>query len=66
MDLNGKTLLLMGGSAYAQSIKRYADRTGFRIVAVGNVPDAPYHKIADASYVISTQDVNAVEDIVKN
>ncbi len=65
MDLNGKTLLLMGGSAYAQSIKRYADRTGFRIVAVGNVPDAPYHKIADASYIISTQDVNAVEDIVK-
>ena len=65
MELKGKILLLMGGSAYASSIKKYAKEKEFQIVAVGNVADAPYHKIADKSYVVSTQDVDAIIEIVQ-
>ena len=65
MELKGKTLLLMGGSAYASSIKKYAKEKEFRIVAVGNVADAPYHKIADKAYTVSTQNVESIVKIVR-
>ena len=37
MQFTDKTLLLMGGGAYAAGIKAYKVKTGFRIVALGNV-----------------------------
>ena len=64
MDLKGKKLLLMGGSAYAQSIKKYSSEKGFSLVAVGNIPDTPHKRIADIVYDVDTQDIERVVEIV--
>lgn len=66
MILDNKTLLLMGGGAYANDIKRYKAQQGFRIVALGRDADTPISRIADAFYHIDTQDIDAVVDVVKN
>ncbi len=65
MDLKDKKLLLMGGGAYANDIKRYKEEQGFKIVALGRDANTPIAKIADVSYQIDTQDVDAVCDVVK-
>jgi biotin carboxylase len=65
MDLSNKTLLLMGGGAYAKGIKAYQDKMGFRIVAVGKDPSNPIARIADVSYVMDTQNVDGIVEIVK-
>ena len=55
----------MGGGAYAKGIKSYKDKMGFRIVAVGKDSNNPIARIADASYVMDTQNVDGIVDIVK-
>ena len=65
MELQGKKLLLMGGGAYANDIKRYKDEKGFKIVALGRDADTPIAKISDAFYQINTQDVDAVCEVVE-
>ncbi len=65
MDLQGKTLLLMGGGAYAAGIKKYKEEKGFRVVALGRDADTPIAKIADAFYHIDTQNVDAVCEVVE-
>lgn len=65
MNLQDKTLLLMGGGAYAAGIKKYRDEKGFRIVALGRDADTPIAKLADAFYQIDTQNVDAVCEVVK-
>lgn len=65
MDLNNKTLLLMGGGAYATGIKKYKDEKGFRVVALGRDAGTPIAKIADAFYQIDTQNVDAVCEVVE-
>ncbi len=65
MNLKEKTLLLMGGGAYAKDIKKYKDGKNFRIVALGRDDNTPIAKIADAFYQIDTQNVDAVCEVVK-
>ena len=65
MDLKNKTLLLMGGGAYVNGIKKYKDAKGFRLVALGRDADTPIAKISDAFDHIDTQDVDAVVEVVK-
>lgn len=65
MELKNKTLLLMGGGAYVNGIKKYKDAKGFRLVALGRDADTPIAKISDAFYHIDTQDVDAVVEVVK-
>ena len=55
----------MGGGAYAKGIKAYQDKMGFRIVAVGKDSNNPIARIADASYVMDTQNVDGIVEIVK-
>ena len=64
MELQGKTLLLMGGGAYVKGIERYKKEKGFRIVALGRDAGTPIAKIADVFYHIDTQDVDAVVEVV--
>ena len=49
MELNEKTLLLMGGGAYVKGIKKYKDEKGFRVVALGRDSNTPIAKIAEKS-----------------
>ncbi|MBO5939089.1 MAG: hypothetical protein J6Q82_06280 [Clostridia bacterium] len=65
MELKNKTLLLMGGGAYAKDIKKYKDEMGFRIVALGRDAGTPIAKISDSFYQIDTQNVDAVCEVVK-
>jgi len=64
MELNGKTLLLMGGGAYARDIKKYKEVKGFRIVALGRDADTPIARISDRFYHVDTQNVDAVVEVV--
>ncbi len=65
MELNSKTLLLMGGGAYAKGIEKYKKEKNFRVVALGRDADTPIAKISDAFYQIDTQDVDSVVEVVK-
>ena len=65
MNLANKTLLLMGGGAYAKDIKRYKDEKGFRIVALGRDAGTPIAKISDAFYQVDTQNIEGVAEIVR-
>ena len=65
MNLKDKKLLLMGGGAYANDIKRYKDKEGFKIVALGRDSGTPIAKISDAFYQIDTQNVDAVCEVVE-
>ena len=65
MELTGKTLLLMGGGAYAKGIEKYKKEKGFRVVALGRDADTPIARISDAFYQIDTQNVDAVVEVVK-
>lgn len=63
MELNGKKLLLMGGAAFSQDIRRYADEQGFKLIGVG--ADIKRLKtFCDETYQIDTQDVDALEKLV--
>ncbi len=65
MELKNKTLLLMGGGAYARDIQAYKEKMGFRIVALGRDTGTPIAKISDAFYQIDTQDVERVCEVVR-
>ena len=65
MELKNKTLLLMGGGAYAKDIQRYKEEKGFRIVALGRDSGTPIAKISDAFYQVDTQDVDRVCEVVR-
>lgn len=65
MTLTGKTLLLMGGGAYANDIERYKKEKNFRIVALGRDADTPISRISDAFYQVNTQDIDGVCEVVR-
>lgn len=63
MDLSGRKLLLMGGTAYLQSLKKYLLEKGFQMIGVGkNI--IPYKNICDRNYCVDTQDVDSVVKVV--
>ncbi len=64
MELKNKTLLLMGGGAYAKDIVKYKNEKGFRIVALGRDAGTPIAKISDAFYQVDTQDIDGVVAVV--
>ena len=64
MELKNKTLLLMGGGAYAKDIVKYKEEKGFRIVALGRDAGTPIAKISDAFYQVDTQDIDGVVAVV--
>lgn len=65
MELRDKTLLLMGGGAYAKDIEKYKKEQGFRIVALGRDADTPIARISDAFYQVDTQNVDGVVEVVE-
>lgn len=64
MNLKDKTLLLMGGGAFAQDLKKYAADTGFKMIAVGADPSR-LEQITDETFKIDTQDVDSLERLIK-
>lgn len=63
MNLTGKKLLLMGGAAFSQDIRKYADEQGFCLIGVG-ADISRLQTFCDETYQIDTQDVEALEKLV--
>lgn len=63
MDLTGKKLLLMGGAAFSQDIRRYANEQGFALIGVG-ADITRLKTFCDEVYQIDTQNVDALEKLV--
>lgn len=64
MDLKGKKLLLMGGTAYLQSLKKYSLEQGFSMIGVGR-NTAPYVGVCEKAYAIDTQDIEFIVEVVR-
>lgn len=57
---------MMGGGAYFNHIKEYSNEKGFRIIAVGNNPEAEYYTRADEAYPIDTMDIEKLIALVND
>ncbi len=66
MDLRGKKLLILGGTLLSCEIIKQAKKQGAFIVVTDYLEDSPGKKIADKSFLISTTDVEAVVDLIRN
>ena len=64
MDLRGKKLLLMGGAAFSQDLRKYADEKGYQMIAVGQ-DISRLKAFADEAYQINTQDIDAIERLIR-
>ena len=53
----------MGGAAFSQDLRKYADEQGFRMIAVGQ-DISRLQLFADEAYQIDTQDVDALEKLI--
>lgn len=53
-ELNGKRLLVLGGSAWINIIKAFADENGIALVTVGNNPDSPLSRLGEYHNIDST------------
>ena len=68
MELVGKKLLIMGGPALACEIVKEAKNMGIQTLVTDWYPvsKSPAKEIADEYAMVSTADVNAVVDLIKN
>jgi biotin carboxylase len=58
-------LLVLGAARYQLDVIREAKRRGLRVVVADNVATNPGHRLADASYVVTTRDVDAIERVAR-
>ena len=60
------TLLVLGAARYQLDVIREAQRRGLRVVVADNIVANPGHRLADASYVVSTTDIDAIERVARS
>jgi len=65
MDLSQKKLLMIGGYAYADHLKKYKAETGFKVIAVGRSLDSREEGLTDNHYYVDRTDVQGIIDVVK-
>lgn len=65
MDLSQKRLLMIGGYAYADHLKKYKAETGFKVIAVGRSLDSREEELTDSHYYVDRTDVQGIIDVVK-
>lgn len=63
-SLNGKRLLLLGGSMWKEAIRQFADEQGIVLIATGNNSNAGIFQIADESYSIDSTDNHAMKKLI--
>ena len=64
-NLKGKRLLFLGGIRILCDAVKMAKAMGIYTIVTDYLPDSPAKKIADASYMVSTTDVDAVVELCK-
>ena len=65
-ELNGKRLLILGGSLWKKAIKDFADENGIVLIATGNNSTAGIFEIANETYGINSIDKNAMKNLIKD
>lgn len=64
MNLENRTLLIIGGGAYAEHIKKYKAKQKFKVISVGLEQDSRAIGLSDKHYYIDRTDVKAISDVV--
>ncbi len=62
--LNGKRLLLLGGSLWKDSIQAYAKKNGIVLIATGNDSSAGIFQISTENYKIDSTDAEAMKKLI--
>ena len=65
MDLKGKKLLILGGTYPSCEIIKQAKKQGVYVLVTDYLEESPGKKIADKSFMVSTTDVEAVAELIK-
>ena len=65
MELTDKKLLMIGGFAYADHLKKYKARKGFTVITIGHSHDARAEGLSDKHYFIDRTDVQGIVDVVQ-
>ena len=63
--MNGKRLLILGGSTWKTALADYARDNGIVLVAAGNDPHAQFFEIARETYVVSSTDADAMKKLIR-
>ena len=64
-SLKGKRLLILGGSMWKETIRKYADEQGITLIATGNNMAAGIFEIADEKYNINSINAEEMKDFIK-
>jgi biotin carboxylase len=59
-------LLVLGAARYQLDVIKEAQRRGLRVVVADNIATNPGHRFADASYVVSTTEIDAIERVARS
>jgi len=65
MDLEGKKLLILGGTYPSCEIIKQAHKQGIYVLVSDYLEESPGKKIADESFMISTTDVEGIVKVIK-
>lgn len=65
-DLTGKKLLVLGGITSSCEIIKQAKSMGVYVIVTDYFENSPGKKIADKSFMVSTTDVDAVVELIRN
>lgn len=63
-ELQGKRLMILGGSYCKDALRQFADDYGVTLIAVGNSPSAGICQIADEYYNVNSTDQNAMRKLI--
>ena len=63
-ELNGKRLLVLGGSLWKEEIKRIASIYGITVLATGNEQKAGIFEIADEKFSVDSTDIPAMKELI--
>ena len=64
-ELQGKRLLILGGSLWKNAIKDFADENGIVLIATGNDQTAGIFEIAQESYSINSTNMEEMKRLIK-
>ena len=63
-NLNGKRLLVLGGSLWKEAIRDFADRYGVTLIATGNDTSAGIFEICDEGYNVNSTDAEGMKRLI--
>ncbi|MDO4567595.1 MAG: ATP-grasp domain-containing protein [Clostridia bacterium] len=65
IDLRGKRLLVLGGTAFSCEIVRAAHLMGVHVMVTDYNADSPAKRMADESFMVNAADVDALEELCR-